>query len=156
VFTTRIDTIYGATFVLLAPEHPLVERFADESRTGRVPARVARSARRIARRAMTGEVEKEGFDTGRASINPFTSNPCRLGRELRARRVRHGRGDGRAGARRARLRVRAQIPAADPVVVQPTMRTLDGDAGDARTTARARWSTRSVHGMRATRGRTAA
>src|SRR5437899_6531614 len=31
VFTTRIDTIYGATFVLLAPEHPLVDRFASES-----------------------------------------------------------------------------------------------------------------------------
>ena len=31
VFTTRIDTIYGATFVLLAPEHPLVDRFAAES-----------------------------------------------------------------------------------------------------------------------------
>src|SRR5262249_41750542 len=31
VFTTRIDTIFGATFVLLAPEHPFVERFASES-----------------------------------------------------------------------------------------------------------------------------
>ncbi|HOG29523.1 MAG TPA: class I tRNA ligase family protein, partial [Vicinamibacterales bacterium] len=31
VFTTRIDTIFGATFVLLAPEHDLVERFAAES-----------------------------------------------------------------------------------------------------------------------------
>src|SRR5712692_4956350 len=31
IFTTRIDTIYGATFVLLAPEHALVERFAAES-----------------------------------------------------------------------------------------------------------------------------
>src|SRR2546421_6176417 len=31
VFTTRIDTIYGATFALLAPEHPLVDRFAAES-----------------------------------------------------------------------------------------------------------------------------
>src|SRR4249920_3361691 len=31
VFTTRIDTIFGATFVVLAPEHPLVERFAIES-----------------------------------------------------------------------------------------------------------------------------
>jgi leucyl-tRNA synthetase len=32
VFTTRIDTIYGATFVLLAPEHPLVAEFAERSR----------------------------------------------------------------------------------------------------------------------------
>src|SRR3989442_12320173 len=31
IFTTRIDTIYGATFVLLAPEHTLVERFASQS-----------------------------------------------------------------------------------------------------------------------------
>ena len=35
VFTTRIDTIYGATFVLLAPEHPLVEQFIAESRRRR-------------------------------------------------------------------------------------------------------------------------
>src|SRR5438094_644014 len=31
IFTTRIDTIYGATFVLIAPEHPMVDRFAAES-----------------------------------------------------------------------------------------------------------------------------
>src|SRR3954463_2733557 len=31
IFTTRIDTIFGATFVVLAPEHALVDRFADES-----------------------------------------------------------------------------------------------------------------------------
>src|SRR4030095_13175587 len=31
VFTTRLDTIFGATFVLLAPEHRLVDRLADES-----------------------------------------------------------------------------------------------------------------------------
>src|SRR3970040_1447721 len=32
VFTTRIDTIYGATFVLLAPEHPLVTGLAEQSK----------------------------------------------------------------------------------------------------------------------------
>src|SRR5436190_11049065 len=73
VFTTRIDTIYGATFVLLAPEHALVDRFAAESPD---PAgfrgRVAkfRALDRGAR--LTGAIEKEGFDTGRTAINPFT------------------------------------------------------------------------------------
>jgi len=31
IFTTRVDTIYGATFVLLAPEHAMVDRFGAES-----------------------------------------------------------------------------------------------------------------------------
>jgi leucyl-tRNA synthetase len=74
IFTTRIDTIYGATFVVLAPEHPLVDRLAKESPDGKAMRdRVAkfRSLDREAR--LTGAVEKEGFDTGRKAINPFTS-----------------------------------------------------------------------------------
>jgi len=76
VFTTRIDTIYGANFVLLAPEHPLVERFARESADPvalRARAAAFRAQDRSAR--MTGEVEKEGADTGRTVINPFTGQP---------------------------------------------------------------------------------
>jgi len=73
VFTTRIDTIYGATFVLLAPEHELVERLAAESAD---PAALRASADRFRRQdrsaRLTGEVEKEGFSTGRVAINPFT------------------------------------------------------------------------------------
>ncbi|MGB7220591.1 MAG: leucine--tRNA ligase [Vicinamibacterales bacterium] len=73
VFTTRIDTIYGATFVLLAPEHPLVDRFAAESpdpkafreRVGKFRA-LDREARR------SGAIDKDGFDTGRTAVNPFT------------------------------------------------------------------------------------
>jgi leucyl-tRNA synthetase len=73
VFTTRIDTIYGATFILLAPEHPLVDRFAAESPDplafrDRVAA--FRALDREARRS--GTLEKEGFDTGRQAVNPFT------------------------------------------------------------------------------------
>ena len=76
VFTTRIDTIYGANFVLLAPEHALVERFARESSDAaafRAKAGKFRSQDRTAR--LTGEVEKEGFDTGRTAVNPFTGQP---------------------------------------------------------------------------------
>jgi leucyl-tRNA synthetase len=69
VFTTRLDTIYGATFVLLAPEHPIVDRFAKESPDPVFRERVAgfRALDREARRN-----GKEGFDTGRTAINPFT------------------------------------------------------------------------------------
>ena len=76
VFTTRIDTIFGATFVLLAPEHPLVSRLADEAPD---PARFHRQVQQF--RALdrtdrlTGTVDKEGFDTGRRCINPFTGRP---------------------------------------------------------------------------------
>ena len=73
VFTTRIDTIFGATFVLLAPEHELVERFAQQGEHGahlRKQVRRFRTQDRTAR--LTGEIEKEGVDTGRRAINPFT------------------------------------------------------------------------------------
>ncbi len=73
IFTTRIDTIHGATFVLIAPEHELVERFAAESddpATFRARAERFRQQDRLGR--MSGEVEKEGFDTGRRVVNPFT------------------------------------------------------------------------------------
>ena len=76
VFTTRIDTIYGASFVLLAPEHPLVEQYAasaPDPAAFRAQAARFRAQDRTAR--LTGEVEKEGFDTGRVVTNPFTGKP---------------------------------------------------------------------------------
>ncbi|MEI6668092.1 MAG: leucine--tRNA ligase [Acidobacteriota bacterium] len=73
VFTTRIDTIFGATFVLLAPEHELVERMAAESSDPAAFRAANDRFRRQDRSArLTGAVEKEGFDTGRLAINPFT------------------------------------------------------------------------------------
>ena len=76
VFTTRIDTIYGATFVMLAPEHALVTTFAKESDDEKAfiaKAQRFRGQDRAGR--MTGEVAKEGFFTGRFAINPFTRKP---------------------------------------------------------------------------------
>jgi len=73
VFTTRIDTIFGATCVLLAPEHPAVDWMADHSGDAqgfRARVQAFRSQDRMAR--LSGEVDKEGFDAGRTVVNPFT------------------------------------------------------------------------------------
>jgi leucyl-tRNA synthetase len=75
VFTTRIDTIYGATFMLLAPEHPLVEQWSREPGGEKFGEDLQRFRAQDRTARMTGGVEKEGFDTGRAAINPFTGEP---------------------------------------------------------------------------------
>ena len=73
IFTTRIDTIYGATFVVLAPEHAMVERFARESPDPEAfRARVAKFRALDREARLTGAIEKEGFDTGRKAVNPFS------------------------------------------------------------------------------------
>jgi leucyl-tRNA synthetase len=66
VFTTRIDTIYGATCLIVAPEHPLVAR-ADAEGQARAQAMMDARANQG-----PGEVEKEGFFTGMYAINPFS------------------------------------------------------------------------------------
>jgi len=74
VFTTRIDTIYGATFVLLAPEHPLVGSLAERSTdpaSFRRQVQAFRTQDRAAR--ISGDIEKQGFDTGFRAVNPFTN-----------------------------------------------------------------------------------
>jgi len=76
VFTTRIDTIFGATFVLLAPEHPLVATLAERAKDSgsfRQQVQGFRAQDRAAR--ISGEIEKQGFDTGFRAINPFTKRP---------------------------------------------------------------------------------
>ena len=73
VFTTRIDTIFGATCVFLAPEHQMVEKFAetaDDSAAFRKRVMAFRTQDRTAR--LSGDIEKEGFSTGRFALNPFT------------------------------------------------------------------------------------
>jgi leucyl-tRNA synthetase len=75
VFTTRIDTIYGANFILLAPEHPLVQAWSQEPGADAFRANMQRFQAQDRTARMTGEVEKEGFDTGRRAVNPFTKQP---------------------------------------------------------------------------------
>jgi leucyl-tRNA synthetase len=74
VFTTRIDTIYGATFAVLGPEHPLVLTLADRSPDGAALRRQVQAFRTQDRTArISGELEKQGVDTGFRAINPFTN-----------------------------------------------------------------------------------
>mgnify|MGYP002031372300 CR=1 FL=1 len=74
VFTTRVDTIYGATCLLLAPEHPLVDRIADLKSNPQIFRDNVSQFKALDRMSrLTGKVEKEGFDTGRFAVNPFTN-----------------------------------------------------------------------------------
>jgi leucyl-tRNA synthetase len=65
VFTTRPDTLYGATFFVLAPEHPLVERIANDEVTEYAKRTAARKGEERA-----GEDEKTGVFTGHYVTNP--------------------------------------------------------------------------------------
>jgi leucyl-tRNA synthetase len=67
VFTTRVDTIYGATCLIVAPEHPLVEKYCGPEGKARAKAMIdARASQGM------GDVEKEGFDTGLHATNPYS------------------------------------------------------------------------------------
>ncbi len=73
VFTTRIDTIFGATFMALSPEHPLSqELIADSEQKEEYKAWIQRNIEALRLKTDDGEVEKEGIDTGKKAINPFT------------------------------------------------------------------------------------
>ncbi len=73
VFTTRIDTIYGATSIQLAPEHPLVSDLIEQD-----PGLSEKILQLIAEQRSAkdagdlGAIEKHGVDTGRFAINPFS------------------------------------------------------------------------------------
>ena len=74
VFTTRPDTLFGATFFVLAPEHPLVaELTAGTEQEAEVAAYVRHAA---ARSAVEREAkEKDGVFTGRFAVNPVNGEP---------------------------------------------------------------------------------
>jgi leucyl-tRNA synthetase len=72
VFTTRVDTIYGATSVQFAPEHPLVSDLTanDPNLKGRVDHLIAEQ-RKAKEGGDIGEIEKHGVNTGHYAINPY-------------------------------------------------------------------------------------
>jgi leucyl-tRNA synthetase len=73
VFTTRVDTIYGCAAVLLAPDHPLVEKLVARSEHAAVLRGDAERMKASAVRArLEVNLEKQGAFTGFTALNPFS------------------------------------------------------------------------------------
>jgi leucyl-tRNA synthetase len=71
VFTTRPDTLFGATFMVLAPEHPLVARLTHPDRTVEVEAYVTRAQAETEIERLSTDREKTGVALGADAINPI-------------------------------------------------------------------------------------
>ncbi|MES2962966.1 MAG: leucine--tRNA ligase [Bdellovibrionota bacterium] len=74
IFTTRPDTLYGATFMVIAPEHPLLAKIAGDKERAQVEAYVDQASRKLEvdRKAAT---EKTGVFTGAFATHPLTAQP---------------------------------------------------------------------------------
>ncbi len=70
VFTTRPDTLFGATFMVLAPEHPLVDQLTHPSQREAVEAYVTQARRRTEIERLSTDREKTGVFLGANAVNP--------------------------------------------------------------------------------------
>ena len=73
VFTTRPDTLWGATFMVLAPEHPLVKKITTDDKREEVDAYVKFAERQSEIQRTTIDKEKTGVFTGGYAINPVNN-----------------------------------------------------------------------------------
>jgi len=71
VFTTRPDTLFGATFMVLAPEHPLVANLTGSDRRAEVEAYVEQARRRTEIDRLSTDREKTGVALGAHAVNPI-------------------------------------------------------------------------------------
>ncbi|RMH77259.1 MAG: leucine--tRNA ligase [Cyanobacteria bacterium J007] len=72
VFTTRPDTVYGVTYVVLAPEHPLTAQVTTRDRQGAVDAFIQEVSAESELERTAENKPKRGIPTGGTAINPFT------------------------------------------------------------------------------------
>ncbi|HET6780486.1 MAG TPA: leucine--tRNA ligase [bacterium] len=75
VFTTRPDTVYGMTFAVLAPEHPLVDQLVSSDRRREVEAYKFKAARQSDIERQSTEKERDGVFIGAYAINPMSGEP---------------------------------------------------------------------------------
>ncbi len=72
-FTTRVDTIFGATYVVLAPEHPFIDAWIKEGAIDKESVDfIERIKKGIRKSKDIADLEKEGVFTGKHAINPMT------------------------------------------------------------------------------------
>jgi leucyl-tRNA synthetase len=72
VFTTRPDTVFGATFMVVAPEHQIVPKIVTPEHKGAVDAYIERTKAETEIERLSTEHEKTGVFSGAYAINPFT------------------------------------------------------------------------------------
>jgi leucyl-tRNA synthetase len=70
VYTTRPDTVYGATFMVLAPEHPLVPQISTPEQRASIDAYITQSRRQTEIERLSTDKEKTGVPTGAFVTNP--------------------------------------------------------------------------------------
>jgi leucyl-tRNA synthetase len=75
VYTTRPDTLFGATYMVIAPEHPLVEKITTDDQRHAVEAYREAAASKSDRERQEDKKTKTGVFTGSFAINPITNQP---------------------------------------------------------------------------------
>jgi len=74
IFTTRPDTVFGATFMSIAPEHPLVDLSQNTSQAEQVAEFVKKTTIARKQQRPDEELEKDGVFIGKYCLNPYTGN----------------------------------------------------------------------------------
>jgi leucyl-tRNA synthetase len=75
IYTTRPDTLFGATYCVIAPEHPLVEALTSDAQRAEVSTYVAAAKNRAERDRLAHAKDKTGVFTGSYAINPVDDRP---------------------------------------------------------------------------------
>ncbi|MGJ5642662.1 leucine--tRNA ligase [Formosa sp. S-31] len=78
VFTTRPDTIFGVSFMTLAPEHELVSKIVTDAQKAEVDAYIEKTAKRSERERMADVKTISGVFTGAYAEHPFTKQPVQI------------------------------------------------------------------------------
>lgn len=74
VYTTRVDTIFSGTFIIIAPEHPLAQQLTTPENKKEVDQYIKQSSQKSDVERIEGKNEKEGVFTGSFAINPANSD----------------------------------------------------------------------------------